>query len=172
MESIKFIIKGEYKLTPNGIDWTDEKLTVRIQPGEKTIEEIEGEMTVENTARIKVYGDEGDLLRLYTEYKYLNSIAKVKNVPIDIVKVADSVAENTDVQEVENTAESQGEKNDDEKVTELITQLESEHTPTSYHNELAYGDLIEIVLTKSDIRQEVKEIKEVQDEILVKMMEG
>ena len=93
-------------------------------------------------------------------------MTKLYNVPVDIVKVEDpeEAEETEELEQEETTADAAADQTDAPAMA-----VKSVKT---YHSELIYGNAAEIVLCKSDLRQDVEEMQEVQNEILVAMLEG
>lgn len=166
METLKFASGNTVTMVPNGIQDLDESMTIRIQLGNKGIDDIEADLQAENLGKIGLYGEDEKLVKNYTGYKYIKSVTKLYNVPVDIVKVEDS-------KEAEETAElEQKETTDDAAADQTDTLALAVKPVKTYHSELVYGNAAEIVLCKSDLRQDVEEMQEVQNEILVAMLEG
>lgn len=167
METLKFASGNTVTLVPNGIQDLDESMTIRIQLGDKGIDDIENDMQAEDLGKIGLYGEDEKLVKNYTGYKYIKSVTKLYNVPVDIVKVEDPE------EEAEETAElEQEETTDTAAADQTDASVLAVKSVKTYHSELVYGNAAEIVLCKSDLRQDVEEMQEVQNEILVAMLEG
>lgn len=166
METLKFASGNTVTLVPNGIQDLDESMTIRIQLGDKGIDDIENDLQAEDLGKIGLYGEDEKLVKNYTGYKYIKSVTKLYNVLVDIVKVEDP-------EEAEETAElEQEETTADAAADQMDAPAMAVKPVKTYHSELIYGNAAEIVLCKSDLRQDVEEMQEVQNEILVAMLEG
>lgn len=166
METLKYASGNAVTLVPNGIQDLDESMTIRIQLGDKGIDDIEADLQAEDLGKISLYGEDEKLVKNYTGYKYIKSVTKLYNVPVDIVKVEDP-------EEAEETAElEQEETTADAAADQMDAPAMAVKPVKTYHSELIYGNAAEIVLCKSDLRQDVEEMQEVQNEILVAMLEG
>lgn len=158
MEKFKFASGNTESMVPNGVQDREESLTMRIKLGDKSIDDIEAELQSEDLNVIGLYDEDDKLIKNYRGYKYIKSVSKLFDVPVDIEKVEDEQPEETT--ETEEPAEAE----DNTGITEREVK--------SYHSELVYGDAAEIVLCKSDLRKDVEEMQEVQNNILVAMLEG
>lgn len=166
METLKFASGNTVTMVPNGIQDLDESMTIRIQLGDKGIDDIEADLQAEDLGKIGLYGEDEKLIKNYTGYKYIKSVTKLYNVLVDIVKVEDP-------EEAEETAELEQEETTDDAAADQTDAPAMAVKPVkTYHSELIYGNAAEIVLCKSDLRQDVEEMQEVQNEILVAMLEG
>ena len=160
MEKLRFASGNSVTLVPNGIQDMEESMTIRIQLGEKGIDDIEADLQAEDLEKIGLYGENGKLVQNYNGYKYIKRVSKIFDVPVDIEKIEDT-------EKSEETAELQ--ENTEESAQDVSLSTKPVKT---YHNELVYGDAAEIVLCKSDLRKDVEEMQEVQNNILVAMLEG
>ena len=66
METLKFASGNTVTLVPNGIQDLDESMTIRIQLGDKGIDDIEADLQAENLGKIGLYGDDEKLVKNYT----------------------------------------------------------------------------------------------------------
>lgn len=166
METLKFASGNTVTMVPNGIQDLDESMTIRIQLGDKGIDDIEADLQAEDLGKIGLYGEDEKLIKNYTGYKYIKSVTKLYNVPVDIVKVEDpeEEEETAELEQEETTADAAADQTDAPAMAVKPVK--------TYHSELVYGNAAEIVLCKSDLRQDVEEMQEVQNEILVAMLEG
>lgn len=149
-EKIKFGKDKIFDIPMNAVSFgEDQAKLVFILPEDKTYEEIEADIS--GNDRIEILDANGEIIEAKTGYIYLDSLTKKKDYLIDVIQVETE----TEVVKV------------DEETGEEITVIEKTYTP-----EYVYGTVMIAVLKRSDIRQEIEEIKAIQDEMLVAMLEG
>ena len=62
MEKLRFASGNSVTLVPNGIQDMEESMTIRIQLGEKGIDDIEADLQAEDLEKIGLYGENGKLV--------------------------------------------------------------------------------------------------------------
>ena len=83
MENIKFLNGESFDITVNGVKSTDENLKIAIVAPEKDLVAVEEMVSnADNTARIELLSENGEVLRIYSGYTVLTSIEKKKDVVI------------------------------------------------------------------------------------------
>ena len=148
-EKIKFGNDKIFNIPMNAVSFEEDRAKlVFILPEGKTYEEVETDITGKD--RIEILDANGDIIEAKTGYIYLDSLTKKKDYIIDVIQVETE----TEVVKV------------DEETGEEITTIEKTYTP-----EYVYGTVMIAVLKRSDIRQEIAEIKAIQDEMIIAMLE-
>ena len=148
-EKIKFAKDKIFDIPMNAISFgEDSARLVFILPEDKTYEEVEADISGKD--RIEILDANGEIIEAKTGYIYLDSLTKKKDYLIDVIQVE------TEIEVIKV----------DEETGEEITVIEKVYTP-----EYVYGTVMIAVLKRSDIRKEIAEIKAIQDEMIVAMLE-
>ena len=148
-EKIKFGKDKIFDIPMNAVSFEEEKAKlVFVLPEGKTYEDIEADITGKD--RIEILDVNGEIIEAKTGYIYLDSLTKKKDYLIDVIQVETE----TEVVTV------------DEETGEEITTIKKIYTP-----ENVYGTVMIAVLKRSDIRREIAEIKAIQDEMIVALLE-
>lgn len=148
-EKIKFAKDKIFDIPMNAISFgEDSARLVFVLPEDKTYEEVEADISGKD--RIEILDANGEIIEAKTGYIYLDSLTKKKDYVIDVIQVETE----TEVVKV------------DDETGEEITTIEKTYTP-----EHVYGTVMIAVLKRSDIRKEIAEIKAIQDEMIVAMLE-
>lgn len=148
-EKIKFGKDKIFDIPMNAVSFGENSAKlVFVLPEGKTYEEVEADITGKD--RIEILDANGDIIEAKTGYIYLDSLTKKKDYLIDVIQVE------TEIEVIKV----------DEETGEEITVIEKVYTP-----EYVYGTVMIAVLKRSDIRQELAEIKAIQDEMIIAMLE-
>lgn len=144
MEKVRY---GEniFELVPGGFDLIkQDKLTIRHQKGEKTLDQIKAiAKTVTASDSIDLLNSDGEMIRSLDGYVYAGDIREIEDYLVEEKQV--------EVSGTGNLAEGQ----------------EPEYTT----EEIRY-DVAIVVFRLPDIRDEMENIKSVQEDMLVAMLEG
>lgn len=144
MEKVRY---GEniFELVPGGFDLIkQDKLTIRHQKGEKTLDQIKAiAKTVTASDSIDLLNSDGEMIRSLDGYVYAGDIREIEDYLVEEKQV--------EVSGTGNLAEGQ----------------EPEYT-----TEEVRADIAVVVFRLPDIRDELEDIKSVQEDMLVAMLEG
>ena len=144
MEKVRY---GEniFELVPGGFDLIkQDKLTIRHQKGEKTLDQIKAiAKTVTASDSIDLLNGDGEMIRSLDGYVYAGDIREIEDYLVEEKQV-----------EVSGTGS-------------LAEGQEPEHT-----TEEVRADIAVVVFRLPDIRDELEDIKSVQEDMLVAMLEG
>lgn len=144
MEKVRY---GEniFELVPGGFDLIkQDKLTIRHQKGEKTLDQIKAiAKSVTASDSIDLLNSDGEMIRSLDGYVYAGDIREIEDYLVEEKQV--------EVSGTGNLAEGQ----------------EPEYTT----EEIRY-DVAIVVFRLPDIRDEMENIKSVQEDMLVAMLEG
>lgn len=161
MEKVRY---GEniFELVPGGFDLIkQDKLTIRHQKGEKTLDQIKAiAKTVTAEDSIDLLDDAGEVIRSLDGYIYAGDIREIEDYLIEERQIPVSPA-----------------KPDEESTVQPENGIESDETAEA-KQELTYtvqeirADVAVVAFKLPDVRTELAQVKAVQDEILVSMLEG
>lgn len=144
MEKVRY---GEniFELVPGGFDLIkQDKLTIRHQKGKKTLDQIKAiAKTVTASDSIDLLNEDGEMIRSLDGYVYAGDIREIEDYLVEEKQV--------EVSGTGNLAEGQ----------------EPEYT-----TEEVRADIAVVVFRLPDIRDELEDIKSVQEDMLVAMLEG
>lgn len=144
MEKVRY---GEniFELVPGGFDLIkQDKLTVRHQKGEKTLDQIKAiAKSVTASDSIDLLNSDGEMIRSLDGYVYAGDIREIEDYLVEEKQV-----------EVSGTGS-------------LTEGQEPEYT-----TEEVRADIAVVVFRLPDIRDELEDIKSVQEDMLVAMLEG
>lgn len=144
MEKVRY---GEniFELVPGGFDLIkQDKLTIRHQKGEKTLDQIKAiAKTVTASDSIDLLNSDGEMIRSLDGYVYAGDIREIEDYLVEEKQV--------EVSGTGNLAEGQ----------------ELEYTTEEIRSDVAI-----VVFRLPDIRDEMENIKSVQEDMLVAMLEG
>lgn len=144
MEKVRY---GEniFELVPGGFDLIkQDKLTIRHQKGEKTLDQIKAiAKSVTDSDSIDLLNSEGEMIRSLDGYVYAGDIREIEDYLVEEKQV--------EVSGTGNLAEGQ----------------EPEYTTEEVRSDIAV-----VVFRLPDIRDELEDIKSVQEDMLVAMLEG
>lgn len=144
MEKVRY---GEniFELVPGGFDLIkQDKLTIRHQKGEKTLDQIKAiAKSVTASDSIDLLNSDGEMIRSLDGYVYAGDIREIEDYLVEEKQV--------EVSGTGNLAEGQ----------------EPEYT-----TEEVRADIAVVVFRLPDIRDELEDIKSVQEDMLVAMLEG
>lgn len=134
MEQIKLLNGTQYYLPAGAVvDMGDDKISITILPGTKSFWEIELDFAENNTQRIEILDNLGEIIDIRKDYTYLESIKKMNDYLIGRQEIT------------ENDGES------------------------------AYQDTIgvayTIILSKPDLRTQVKNLQETVDFLVLEGLE-
>lgn len=144
MEKVRY---GEniFELVPGGFDLIkQDKLTIRHQKGEKTLDQIKAiAKSVTASDSIDLLNSDGEMIRSLDGYVYAGDIREIEDYLVEEKQV--------EVSGTGNLAEGQ----EPEYTTEEIR-----------------ADIAVVAFRLPDIRDELEDIKSVQEDMLVAMLEG
>ena len=144
MEKVRY---GEniFELVPGGFDLIkQDKLTIRHQKGEKTLDQIKAiAKSVTASDSIDLLNSEGEMIRSLDGYVYAGDIREIEDYLVEEKQV--------EVSGTGNLAEGQ---------------------EPEYATEEVRSDIAVVAFRLPDIRDELEDIKSVQEDMLVAMLEG
>lgn len=151
-----------FGLVPGGFDaFSEDKLTIRHQKGDKTLDQIKAiAKTVTASDSIDLLDDAGEVIRSLDGYIYAGDIREIEDYLIEERQIPVSPA-----------------KPDEESTVQPENGIESDETAEA-KQELTYtvqeirADVAVVAFKLPDVRTELAQVKAVQDEILVSMLEG
>lgn len=83
MENVKFLNGESFDITVNGVKSTNESLKIAIVAPEMDLVAVEEMVSnADNTGRIDLLSESGEVLKIYSGYTVLTSIEKKKDVVI------------------------------------------------------------------------------------------
>lgn len=154
MEKIKY--GGTiFELVPGGFDaFSEDRLTIMHQKGEKTLEQIKAIAKAVTAAdSIDLLNDSGEMIRSLDGYVYAGDIREIENYLIEEQQVP--------VSDVLTDGDTTADGN-----------AEGEQTPPEYVTQEVRADVAVVVFKLPDVRTELAQVKAVQEEMLVSMLEG
>lgn len=144
MEKVRY---GEniFELVPGGFDLIkQDKLTIRHQKGEKTLDQIKAiAKSVTASDSIDLLNSDGEMIRSLDGYVYAGDIREIEDYLVEEKQV--------EVSGTGSLAEGQG---------------------PEYTTEEVRSDIAVVAFRLPDIRDELEDIKSVQEDMLVAMLEG
>lgn len=155
MEKIRYggtvfeLVPGGYDTISGGTD----KLIIRHQMGEKTLEEIKAiAKTVTTADSIDLLDDAGAMVRSLEGYVYAGDIREIEDYLVE----ERQIPVETDPEDTTRATDSEAEVSTDPAYT--VQQIRA--------------DIAVVTFRLPDLRDEVDQLKAVQDEMIVSMLEG
>lgn len=155
MEKIRYggtvfeLVPGGYDTISGGTD----KLIIRHQMGEKTLEEIKAIAKSVTTAdSIDLLDDAGTMVRSLEGYVYAGDIREIEDYLVE----ERQIPVETDPEDTTQATDSEAEVSTDPAYT--VQQIRA--------------DIAVVTFRLPDLRDEVDQLKAVQDEMIVSMLEG
>ncbi len=157
MEKIKY--GGTiFELVPGGFDaFSEGRLTIMHQKGGKTLEQIKAiAKAVTATDSIDLLDDSGEMIRSLDGYIYAGDIREIEDYLIEVQQVPVSDAVTLTDGDTTAGGNAEGEQT---QIPEYVTQE-------------VRADVAVVVFKLPDVRTELAQVKAVQEEMLVSMLEG